>query len=103
MLGIMLAERTKNSQFLPIHPITFQLSSANGMDVRIGGGPNTIQQYLRTGLIDELHLVMRPVLLGSGEPLLQGIDLRSLGYVCTRSMPGERATHVFLQRTDRSR
>jgi len=46
---------------------------------------------------------MRPVLLGSGEHLLQGIDLHSLGYRCTRSIPGERATHVFLQRTDSSR
>jgi len=37
--------------------------AANGMDVRIGGGPNTIQQYLRKGLIDELHVAISPVLL----------------------------------------
>ena len=37
--------------------------AANGMDVRIGGGPNTIRQYLRTGLIDELHVAISPVLL----------------------------------------
>ncbi|HEY4446985.1 MAG TPA: dihydrofolate reductase family protein [Steroidobacteraceae bacterium] len=78
-------------------------AAAGGRNVRLGGGVATIRQYLTAALIDELHLVMRPVLLGSGEPLLQGIDLRSLGYVCTRSIPGERATHVFLQRTESSR
>jgi hypothetical protein len=41
---------------------------------------------------------MRPVLLGDGENLLDGIDLRALGYVCDRSVSGERATHVFLRK-----
>ena len=57
-----------------------------------------IRQYLRAGLIDELHLVVRPVLLGSGEHLLHDIDMRALGYRCSRSIAGERATHVFLRR-----
>ena len=73
-------------------------SAAGGRDVRVGGGVATIRQYLREGLIDELHLVMRPVLLGCGEHLLQGIDLRALGYACTRSVAGERATHLYLRR-----
>jgi len=47
-------------------------------DVRIGGGVATIQQYLRAGLIDELHLAFRPVLMGSGENLFVGIDLAKL-------------------------
>jgi dihydrofolate reductase len=72
--------------------------AANGGDVRIGGGVSTIRQYLRAGLIDELHLAIRPVLLGSGESLFNGIDLRALGYECERSVAGERATHVFLRR-----
>jgi dihydrofolate reductase len=71
---------------------------AGGRDVRIGGGVATIRQYLQAGLIDELHLAMRPVLLGAGEQLLNGIDLRALGYECTNSVAGERATHVFLTR-----
>ena len=53
---------------------------ANEMDVRIGGGPNTIQLYLRTGLIDELHVAISPVLLGGGERLFEGIDVRAPGY-----------------------
>jgi len=71
-------------------------AAANGRDVRIGGGVATIRQFLRAALIDEMHLAMRPVLLGSGENLLRDIDLLALGYQCTKYVAGERATHVFL-------
>ena len=73
-------------------------AAAGGRDVRVGGGVSTIRQYLRAGLIDELHLAIRPVLIGSGENLLDGIDMRALGYECTTSVAGERATHVFLRK-----
>ena len=73
-------------------------AAAGTRDVRLGGGVSTIRQYLRAGLIDELHLAIRPVLLGSGEHLLTGLDLRALGYECTKSVAGERATHVFLRK-----
>jgi dihydrofolate reductase len=73
-------------------------AAAGGRDVRIGGGVATIRQYLRAALIDELHLAIRPVLLGTGENLFEGIDLRALGYACVRSIAGERATHVFLRK-----
>jgi dihydrofolate reductase len=71
-------------------------AAAGGRDVRLGGGVATIRQYLRERLIDEMHLAVRPVLLGSGEHLFQGLDLRALGYECTRQVSGERATHVFV-------
>ena len=71
-------------------------AAAGGRDVRLGGGVATIRQYLAAGLVDELHLAIRPVLLGSGEPLMQGLDLPALGYDCTGHVAGERATHVFL-------
>ena len=74
------------------------VAAAGGKDVRLGGGVATIRQYLQAALIDELHLVMRPVLLGSGEPLLNGINLRALGYECAQSIAGERATHVLLRK-----
>jgi dihydrofolate reductase len=67
-------------------------------DVRIGGGVATIRQYLQAGLIDELHLVARPVLLGYGESLLAGIDMRELGYQCTEHVSSELATHVVVRR-----
>jgi dihydrofolate reductase len=73
-------------------------AAAGDRDVRIGGGVATIREYLRARLVDELHLAVRPVLLGSGEHLWSGIDLRALGYECARSIAGERATHVFLRK-----
>src|ERR1700676_1523880 len=73
-------------------------AAAGGRDVRLGGGVSTIRQYLRAALIDELHLAIRPVLLGSGEHLLNDIDMRALGYECAKYVAGERATHVFLRR-----
>jgi dihydrofolate reductase len=66
--------------------------------VRIGGGANTIQQYLRAGLIDELHVAIAPVLLGRGERLFEGVDLRALGYACVQFVGSEKATHVVLRR-----
>jgi dihydrofolate reductase len=74
-------------------------SAAGGKDVRVGGGVSTIRQYLRAGLVDELHLAISPVLLGSGEHLLSGIDLPALGYECAEHFAGERAAaHVILRK-----
>jgi dihydrofolate reductase len=70
--------------------------AADGKDVRIGGGVATIRQYLRAGLIDEMHLAISPILLGSGENLLAGIDLPRLGYQLTEHVPTPKATHVVL-------
>jgi len=75
--------------------------AAGGRDVRLGGGVATIRQYLTARLIDELHLVISPALLGSGEHLLQGINMRSLGYECVSHVPGKRAlAHVTLRKRD---
>ena len=73
-------------------------AAAGAKDVRLGGGVATLRQYLRAGLVDELHLALRPVLLGRGEHLWHDIDLRALGYACTKVVAGERATHLFLHR-----
>jgi dihydrofolate reductase len=73
-------------------------AAAKGKDVRLGGGVSTVRQYLQAKLIDELHLAVSPVLLGAGESLFQGLDLRALGYRCVRQTPTEKAAHVFLQR-----
>ncbi|MGE5301659.1 MAG: dihydrofolate reductase family protein [Acidobacteriota bacterium] len=73
-------------------------TAAAGRNVRLGGGVATIRQYLRAALIDELHLAIRPILLGSGEHLLNGIDMRALGYECVEYVAGERATHVILRK-----
>jgi len=72
--------------------------AAGGKDVRVGGGASTVRQYLQAGLIDDLHLAVRPILMGRGESLFQGLDWKALGYECAESKPGERATHVFLRK-----
>lgn len=73
-------------------------AAAKGLDVRLGGGVATIRQYLRAGLMDELHFALRPVLLGSGEHLWHDIDTHALGYRCEKYVAGERAAHVFLRK-----
>jgi len=73
-------------------------ADAGDRDIRLGGGVATIRQYLRAGLVDEMHLAFRPVLLGEGEHLLHDLDLRALGYECWKSVAGERATHLYLGR-----
>jgi dihydrofolate reductase len=72
--------------------------SANGQDVRLGGGVATIQQYLRARLIDEMHLAIAPILLGSGEQLFSGLDAVALGYFCSEHVSSANATHIVLTR-----
>ena len=82
-----------------IHEALKQARDAAGSQhVRIGGGVSTIRQYLQAGLIDELHLAMAPALLGDGENLLGGINMKALGYECAERVAGERATHVTLRK-----
>jgi dihydrofolate reductase len=73
-------------------------AAAQGRDIRIGGGVATIREYLRAGLIDEMHLAISPTLLGSGEHLLDRIDLLKLGFDCTEHVATPKATHVILTR-----
>jgi dihydrofolate reductase len=74
------------------------MAAANGKDVRIGGGVATIRQYLRAGVIDEMHLALAPVLLGSGERLFADLDLLRLGYRCTEHVATPKATHIVIRR-----
>ncbi len=74
-------------------------AAARGKDIRLGGGVSTIRQYLCASLVDELRLAISPVLLGSGEHLLTGINLRALGYECVKHVAGGRAAaHVILRK-----
>jgi dihydrofolate reductase len=72
--------------------------AAAGKDVRIGGGVSTIRQYLQANLIDEMHLVVSPLLLGAGEALFTGIDTAKLGFRCTEHVPLPNATHYVFTR-----
>jgi dihydrofolate reductase len=70
--------------------------AAAGKDVRLGGGAATIRQYLRAGLVDEMHVAISPVLLGDGEALFADLDLPALGYEVGAHVAGEAATHVVI-------
>src|SRR5215208_7504109 len=72
--------------------------AANGQDIRLGGGASAIRQYLQASLIDEMHIAIAPVLLGSGEHLFAGIDTVALGYKCTEHVTTASATHFVLTR-----
>lgn len=72
--------------------------AANGKDIRIGGGTSTVRQFLQAGHIDEMHLAVAPVFLGSGEHLFTGIDLPKLGFTDTQTMYGKGASHVVLKK-----
>jgi dihydrofolate reductase len=75
------------------------VEAAAGQDVLIGGGPSTIQQYLHAGLIDELHLVIVPLLLGSGERLFNDLDGSPDRYECVQLVSSPSVVHVRLART----
>jgi dihydrofolate reductase len=72
--------------------------AAGDKDVKIGGGVSTVRQYLQAGLIDSLHLALAPTVLGQGEALFTGLDLRSLGFSVTAHKSTEHATHFTLER-----
>jgi dihydrofolate reductase len=73
--------------------------TANGKDVRIGGGVSTVRQYVAARAVDELHLASTPVLLGEGESLFAGMDWAKLGYRVAKRVPGENTTHIVVERT----
>ena len=80
------------------HALAQARAAAGDKDVRVGGGINVIQQYLRARLIDEMHIAISPVLLGAGERLFEGVNLPALGYAVSRVERSPLATHVVYAR-----
>jgi dihydrofolate reductase len=72
--------------------------AAGEQDIQIGGGVSTVRQFVAARLIDEMHLAIAPILLGSGEHLLTGLDLPALGYTCSEHVATPGATHVVITR-----
>jgi dihydrofolate reductase len=72
--------------------------AAGAKDVRIGGGAHTVRQFVQARLVDEMHLVLSPVVLGSGEHLLSDLDLPALGYRVAEHAMSKAAMHVRLER-----
>lgn len=71
---------------------------AKGKDIRLGGGVSLIKQYFKAKLIDEMHIAVSPVILGSGEHLFSGIDLKMLGYKCVEQVQSGKVTHYVIRR-----
>jgi len=74
------------------------VEAAGDRDIRLGGGVDTIRQYLQAGLIDSLHFALAPVVLGQGEALFTGLDLHALGFSVTERKATEHATHLVLEK-----
>jgi dihydrofolate reductase len=73
-------------------------AAAGDRDVKIGGGVDTVRQYLQAGLVDELHFAIAPVVLGRGEAMFAGLDLPAQGFRVTEHVATPSATHVVLAR-----
>jgi dihydrofolate reductase len=71
---------------------------AAGKDIRLGGGVETVKQYLNAKLLDEMHIAIAPVLLNSGENLFKDVNLKKLGYSCNDFTPSEKATHLIFKK-----
>jgi dihydrofolate reductase len=76
--------------------LSLAVEAAKGKDIRLGGGIATIREYLRAGLVDEMHLAYEPVLLGSGESLLADMDLQALGYQVRTHTTTPSSMHVLI-------
>jgi dihydrofolate reductase len=70
--------------------------AAGAKDIRVGGGADTIRQYLKAGHIDEMHIAVASIFLGTGEHLLKDIDLTALGYTCTKWAASDLAAHYTI-------
>jgi dihydrofolate reductase len=85
----------------PDEALALAREAAGDRDIRIGGGVETIRQYLVAGALDEVHLAVSPVMLGQGEALFAGLDLPALGYAVTEHAQGENAAHVVLTKREK--
>ncbi len=74
-------------------------AAAGGLDVRLGGGPATIQQYLKARLIDEMHVAIVPIFLGAGERLFDHLDGGPFGYECVELVSSPWVTHARFVRS----
>jgi len=69
-------------------------TAAGDDDIRLGGGVATIQQYLRAGLVDDLHVAVVPILLGRGERLFDNLGDAVDGFECAELVASRSVVHV---------
>lgn len=69
-------------------------AAAGDKNVAIGGGANVVQQYLNSGMLEELQIHVTPVLLGDGVRLFDNLATGQLGLECIRVIESPAATHL---------
>ncbi len=75
-------------------------AAAGGRDVRLAGGAATVRQYMKAGLIDELHLVQVPILLGQGERMFEDLGGVVDLYECVEFTPSKAVSHLRIVKKD---
>lgn len=83
----------------PAEALETARTAADGQDVRIGGGPTTVRDFLAAGLVDHLHVVVVPILLGRGVRLWEGLEGLEAGYRAEATSSPRGVTHVTFTRT----
>lgn len=83
----------------PAEALETARTAADGQDVRLGGGPTTVRDFLAAGLVDHLHVVVVPILLGRGVRLWEGLEGLEADYRVEATSAPRGVTHVTFTRT----
>ena len=82
----------------PAEALETAREAAGGKDVRIGGGPTVVREFLAAGLVDHLHLAVVPILLGRGVRLWEGLEGIEKDYRVEATSSPSGVTHVTFTR-----
>jgi len=82
----------------PAEALAVAREAAGGGDVRLGGGPSTVRDFLAAGLVDELHVVQVPILLGRGVRLWDGLEGLESAYAVESTTTASGVTHLVFTR-----
>jgi dihydrofolate reductase len=82
----------------PVEALETARAAAGGQDVRLGGGPTTVRDFLAAGLVDHLHVVVVPILLGRGVRLWDGLEGLERDYEVEATSSPSGVTHVTFTR-----
>jgi dihydrofolate reductase len=82
----------------PADVLQLAREAAGGLDVRLGGGPTTVNEFLAADLVDYLHIVQVPIVLGRGVRLWDGLDRLHERYTVEAATLPSGATHLFFTR-----
>ena len=82
----------------PAEALETARDAASGQDVRIGGGPTTLRDFLAAGLVDHMHIVVVPIVLGRGVRLWDGLEGLEKDYQVEATSSPSGVTHLTFTR-----